>query len=218
MPGVVCPLVPAFGAEPQRLVVSFLVLLDESFQADVTTDFQALMVAQEQEEEPGNSAIAVAEWVDAKEIQIEGSQGNQRVDRPLLQDLVPAPDKFAHGSWRIAGPHGAKADRAATIGEDLDDVVVRLFVFSRIAQTATGQGMKLAHGVLGNRQPSSVRMDEVKSIAVAAHFLLIAVTECGLAKDDGTDAGLVHLDTFDPVRRHGALDQGMFAEHLEFLR
>ena len=46
----------------------------------------------------------------------------------------------------------------------------------------------------------------------------IAVAEGRFAEHDGADTGLVDLDAFDPIRRHGTLDQGVFAQGFQFLR
>ena len=52
MPGIVLALVPAFRAELERFVVTFLVLLDEPFEADVAADFEAGVIARFQEQQP----------------------------------------------------------------------------------------------------------------------------------------------------------------------
>ena len=49
-PGVVSAFVPAFGALLQGLVITFLVLLDEPFEADVTPHFVSQVVALEQKQ------------------------------------------------------------------------------------------------------------------------------------------------------------------------
>ena len=61
-------------------------------------------------------------------------------------------------------------------------------------------------------------VDEFQGVAVAAHFLLVAVAEGGLAEDERADARLVHLDAFDAVGGNGAFDERVFAQHLELLR
>ena len=106
------------------------------------------MIAQQQEQQPRNPSVAVAEGMDAQEVEVESRQGDQRMDGPMLHDVVPALDKLAHGSRRLRGATGAKADLAPAAGEYLDDVVFRLLVLAGVADTAAGQGMKLADGFL----------------------------------------------------------------------
>ena len=60
-------------------------------------------------------------------------------------------------------------------------------------------------------------MNQLQGVPVAPYFLLVPVAERGLPEHERADAGLVHLDTFDPIGRHGTFDQGMFAEQVEFL-
>ena len=61
-------------------------------------------------------------------------------------------------------------------------------------------------------------VDEFQGVAVAAHFLLVAVAQRGLAEHERADARLVHLDAFDAVGGNGAFDERVFAQHLELLR
>jgi hypothetical protein len=63
----VLPVVPVLGALLQGLVVAILVLLDETFEADVAADLVAQVVALEEEQEPRDPAVAVPERVDAQE-------------------------------------------------------------------------------------------------------------------------------------------------------
>jgi len=76
--------VPALGALFQDLVVSLLVLLDETFEADVAPSFDSAVVAGEQKEEPRHATVAVPEWVDTQEIEIQG--GGEYLLSPGLFD------------------------------------------------------------------------------------------------------------------------------------
>ncbi|MGA3169319.1 MAG: hypothetical protein ABSF14_24735 [Terriglobia bacterium] len=60
-------------------------------------------------------------------------------------------------------------------------------------------------------------MDSFKSIAVPTNFLLVPVVQIGLAKHDRGDPRLISHDALNPVRRHRAFNQGMFAQDLQFL-
>ncbi len=52
-------------------------------------------------------------------------------------------------------------------------------------------------------------MDEVERFPIAPNLFLGAVMKQRFAKDDGADALIIDLDTFDAVGRNGTLNQGM---------
>ena len=49
-------------------------------------------------------------------------------------------------------------------------------------------------------------MHKLKSIPVAMYFLFVPITQEGFAKDNGIDASLIDLNTFDTVRRDRTFD------------
>ena len=65
-PRIVVSIVPAVGALLERFVVAFLVLLDEAFQADESANSVSLMVTLQEQKEPRDTPVAVAEWVECK--------------------------------------------------------------------------------------------------------------------------------------------------------
>src|SRR5262249_7660682 len=67
-PGVVPALVPGLRTLFQGLVVAFLVVLDESLQADVTAHLVPQMVASQEQEQARDAAVAVPEGMNAEEI------------------------------------------------------------------------------------------------------------------------------------------------------
>jgi hypothetical protein len=72
-------LMPALGALLQDFVVTLLVLLDETFQADIAAGLDPAMVTGEQEQQARDAAVAVPERMDAQEIEIQrGGQGHGR--------------------------------------------------------------------------------------------------------------------------------------------
>ena len=60
-------------------------------------------------------------------------------------------------------------------------------------------------------------MDEFERVAIAADFLFVAVAQLTLTEDDCADARLLGRHAFNAIRRHGALDESMFPQHLERL-
>src|SRR5207253_8287961 len=127
--------------------------------ADVTSDLQADMVTQQEEHEARDPAVAVSERVNTQEVEIEGAQGYERMDRPLRPNILPAADEFAHESRRVRGRHRAEADRVPAIGKHLDDVVFLLFILAGIADAGVRQEVQFANRVLRDRQLSSSSMD-----------------------------------------------------------
>ena len=62
------PSVPILGTLLQGFVVALFVMLNESLQADVSSDFVTEMVALEEQDEAGNTSIPISKWMDAQEI------------------------------------------------------------------------------------------------------------------------------------------------------
>lgn len=79
--------VPALGVLFQGLIVAVLGLLDDAFDADVAPGFEAEVMALEEQEQARDSAVAVAERMDAQEVQAEGGDGQERMQAPLLQSV-----------------------------------------------------------------------------------------------------------------------------------
>ena len=71
VPRIVGPFVPALEPQGVRLIVSLFIFLDEAFEAYVSTHFESEMIALEQQKEPGNPAVSIAERMDAQKVEIE---------------------------------------------------------------------------------------------------------------------------------------------------
>src|SRR5438445_8271406 len=91
---------PALRRLIERVVIGFLGLLDELFQADESPHFETGLVKQQQGQEPGHAAIAIPEWMNAKEIKdISG-------DEQRLLDLAFLPERLeplVQGFHRLGG-------------------------------------------------------------------------------------------------------------------
>ena len=74
----------------QDVVVILLRLFDEPLQTDVTSDFVAVLVQREQGEQARHASVAVAEWMDAKEIKDERADGHERRDVVFVEQLIGA--------------------------------------------------------------------------------------------------------------------------------
>ena len=69
-------------------VVILLGFFNEAFQADLETNLVAVLVKCQQGELPRYSAVAVPERVDAKKIQDEGGDGDERRDILLVKGVL----------------------------------------------------------------------------------------------------------------------------------
>ena len=92
--------VPALGAFAQDAVVIFFCFFDETFQTDVASDFVALLVEREQGEQARHPAVAIAERMNAKEIENQGADGNKRRDVILINGVAIDEAEFIHCGGR----------------------------------------------------------------------------------------------------------------------
>ena len=83
-PGVVLTLVPTTRAVLKRFVIAFLIFFDQAFKADVAARFHSSVVALEQQQQAGSAAVAVAERVNAEEIEVERCKGQNRLNLAAL--------------------------------------------------------------------------------------------------------------------------------------
>ncbi len=156
--------------------------------------------------------------MDAEEVEVECGGENQRVNPFLAHTALPEFDQLTHRPGRPAGRNGFEADATAAIGVFLDDVHVLFLVNARIPDVAARKFVESFEGGFGEGELWSAVVDEPEGVPVAANFLLIAVAQGRFAKEQGADAGLIHLDPFDAIGRNRAFDEGMFAERFELLR
>ena len=92
-------------------------LLDETLQADVPTDLITVMIECEQREQSGHAPGAVAERMDAQEVENQRTDGNYRRDpaatRPLptitAAWLRPSASRFQSSTVRVLILHSAGA-------------------------------------------------------------------------------------------------------------
>ena len=89
------------------------------------------MVAGQQKQQPGDAAIAVAERMDAQEIQIQRGGERERRNPFLFHAALPQLDHLGHRLRGLFGGNGLEADAAAAIGVGLDDVHVLFLVMRR---------------------------------------------------------------------------------------
>src|SRR5262245_26065104 len=115
--------------------------------------------------------------MDAEKVKVERRDDDEGVDLALLKKPGCALDELLHGPRSLCRRDGPEADPLASIGVALDDVAVTQLVLAGIGHAASDQAVKLADGVLRQRDRVRLLVDPAQRIAIAAHFFLVAVAE-----------------------------------------
>lgn len=216
-PGVVLALVPAFGTLLQRFVVAHLVVLYQALQADVAPDVDAREVTGLEQQQAGDAAVAVAEGMDAEEVEVEGGQQDKRRDDAFADEIGPEAGQRAGTRGRLGRRNAAETDALVAIGQTLDDVDRLVLVLPGIPDLAAAKLVQVEDGLLRDRKLCAALVDQVQGVAVARDLLLVPVLEGGTPENDGSDARLVDLHALDAVGRDDALRDGMFPQYLQTL-
>ena len=134
-------IVPAVRTEPEAFVVGLAGFLNEAFQADVATNFVAVLVECQQGEQPGHAAVAVPERVNAKEIQDEGGDGDERRDILLVESILIMLAEFSYGRRSLRSLHAVEPDHRGLSRQKLHDVVINPFELAGVAAGGLAKGM-----------------------------------------------------------------------------
>src|SRR3569832_156373 len=160
-PGIVPAFVPALGALLQGFIVAFLILFNQTLQADVASDVITKMIRLKEEQEPRDPAVAVPKGMDAEEIEIKGSQGDERMDPAFIQSAIPQRDQFAHCFRRFGSLDRFKAYPLTAVRILLDDIAVHLFILPRIADFPPYETVKLQDRLLRHGKARTLLVDEL---------------------------------------------------------
>ncbi len=152
MPGVVSSFVPSFRTQLQCLVISFFILLDQAFEADISSHIDAEMIALQKHQQPGYPAVSIAERVDAKKIQVEGRQRYQLRHLRFSDASLPGIHQLLHKVRSFSGRNSPKPDTGGAIQAFFDDVAVFLFVLAGIPRLTAGQTVQVFADIFRNRQ------------------------------------------------------------------
>lgn len=199
MPRILLSFVTSVGTQFQCLVLTLLVFLDDPFEADVAPHLIAQVVALQQQEQPGNAAVAVAERMDAEKIQIECRQGDQRMRPAFPHAAIPHIQKFPHAGGGPGRFDRSEAYPFPAVGKPLDDIAVFILEFTGIPYVAPCEAMELQNCLFGKGECGSIGMDEVERLPVAADLFLIPVMKQLFSQDYRLDAALIHGNAFDAV-------------------
>ena len=202
----------------ERLIVTRLVLLDQTLQADVAAHFVAQMVALQEQQEPGYPPVAVPKRVNAEIIEVKGGQRDQWMNPGFVETAPPMLDQFGYCAGRFSGGDGTETDAFATIGIPFDDVAVPLLVLAGIPDFTPSQTVQVADRGFGDGQMDVLFVDQRECVPVAPDFFLIAVAEQGCSEHQLAHSSRLDGDALDAVAGYRAFDQGMFAQGFEPLR
>jgi len=81
--------VPAFGAQFQCLIIAIFILFDETLQADITAYIVTKMVTLKEKKQSRYPSIPISEGMDTKEVEVEGSHGDERMNPSFFKALLP---------------------------------------------------------------------------------------------------------------------------------
>ncbi len=108
----------------QGLVITFLGIFENAFQADVAAHGIVEVVEQQQSQQAGHATVAVRERVDAQEVEHRQRHQHQRVSQVLVQSGSIAPGQIGHGHRRQVGSDRLETQTRGAIRVTLDDVVI----------------------------------------------------------------------------------------------
>jgi hypothetical protein len=136
-------LMPALGTAVKAFVIIFLRFLGESFKADVTANFTAVLVKRQQREQARHAAIAIAKRMDAKKIKDESGNGDDWRDIVLIERVPVEQAEFVHGRRSFLCGNATKTNDGRSAGNELDDFVVHALELSGVAAGRLGEEMKM---------------------------------------------------------------------------
>ncbi len=206
------PLVPAFRAALESVVILGARFLDQTLQADVPAYLVAMLVEREEGEEPGDPPVAVAERVDAEEIEDQGGDGHQRRRQALVERVAVDQAELLDGSRRLRHLHRTEADEWRSPFAELDDLVVDLLPLPRVPTPLLNRRVEPLEELGSDRQRLRLGVDTLQSPAVALDLLFRAVARAGVLQHERAQPVRRHGDPLDPVRRLDALDEGRLAQ------
>src|SRR6516164_1091321 len=202
----------------QRFIVSILVLLDHSLQADIASDFETQVMALQKQEQSRNAAVSIPEWMNTKKIEIHADQKNQWMDSAFSQALLPQGNQLTHLSRGFTGGDSLETDSLPSIRRFLDDVGVPFLVLPRVSNASPGQSVKFSNCVLGYWELGTLLVYPLQGVSVAANFFLGSITQLLVPEYDRPHPALVSNHSLDAVRGHCAFDQSVLPKGLEGLR
>src|SRR5216684_4650267 len=185
-PGIVSALVPTDRALLERFVVSILVLLDQSLQANVTPYLHSGLVCLQQQCQARDTTVAVPERVDAKEIQVERRQSNSGRCPLLAQASIPRIYQLCHCSRRLVCGRRFEADTFPTVGVALDDVAVPFLILACVPDLPSCHSVHALESVFTSGDFGRLLVYPRQRIAIAADLFFIPVAEKRLGRDQHT--------------------------------
>ena len=79
--------------------------------------------------------------MDAKEIQDEGGDGDERRDILLIKGVLIMLTEFFYSRWSLRSLYAAESNHWGLSGQELHDVVIDSFELTRVAAGGLAKGM-----------------------------------------------------------------------------
>ncbi len=121
--------VPALRTAPQVLVIDLPRLLDESLEVDVATDLDSVVVEGEEAQKPRDASVAVSKRVDAKDIEGEARDGDERGHPLLIYGVAIRETEFLGRGRRLIRVDRPRARDGGLARPDLRDLVLEFASF-----------------------------------------------------------------------------------------
>jgi len=128
---------PSARAFCQNAIVVVAAAFDQAFEADVAGDFESERLEQERRQKSGNSSVAIAEGMNAEEIEDESGEIQEWRNCRNSGGLIIVSAKQIDGSGSFGGRGWGEPYSAITGWEDLNDLVIALFPFASVGACAS---------------------------------------------------------------------------------
>ena len=101
------------------------------------------MIGIEQQKKTRYAAIAIAEWMDAKKVEVRPGYGHYRMDPSFFEALFPNVQHFAKSARAAPCRNSVKSNTHTAIGAVLDDVTIRFFILAGVTGLAPAEIVEL---------------------------------------------------------------------------
>jgi hypothetical protein len=125
-------LVPTLRAFAESLIIVITGLLDEALQTDETTHLESVLIQPEKSQQPRYASVAIAEWVNAQEVENQCGDSYKRLDLSLIQDRSIRETKLLYGCRRLGNRNWPETNCRRHILAKFDDLVLFLLPFPSV--------------------------------------------------------------------------------------
>ena len=204
----------------QNLVIGFLGVGDQLFDADIFAHDIAGAVQKQQRQEPAHAAVAVVEGVDTEEVQYKNGNQQQRVKLCILHCRFKSIAQCSNGLRCFPCWYRLKPNDLLAVRQFLGNHIVRVFEAAADGLTAVlvQIPMKLQNDRRLWRDKVMTFMNCCKYIAVSGDLFFAAVPGDGLLTNDFFQTFVCCNNALDAVGGFSALYLCNLQEIRQFIR